>query len=695
MTQAGVILGTAAYMAPEQAKGNTVDRRADIWAFGVVLFEMLTGRQLFSAKTTAETLAAVLTSEIDCSQIPDTIPPAVRRLLKACLHKDPKRRLRDIGDAWRDLDDPPSTSTAPAPRSSRFAWTVAAIAPLLVLAGSWLWLQPPTPPSAPVTRWTTMIPDTPTHPWVALSHDGTRLAWRSGADTNHKIMLRAIDQFEGKPIPGAGNVSVGLLFSPDAQWIFYTIYHPGNILKVPTQGGEPITVCEGSLAYGGAWDADGNLLFSSSKGIMRVSAAGGNPEVLIPLDSAKGDLAYVWPEVLPGGRAILFASNNAILSYNLETREKRELLKNGSRPRYVRSGHIVFARNNVLLAIPFDLSSLQTRGDAVPIITGVSGDGGAGFFDYSVADTGLLVYVSGSRTGRSNLVWADRHGVVTPAIPTTRSYVHLHLSPEGQRAALAIETDRVRDIWMHGLQRGTLTRLTFDEHADGPLWTPDGKNIAYRRSHVGGWEIRLIDSEGTRPPKTLWRTANIVAPSSWALDGKALLFAEDNLQRPWDIFMLSGLDRPAEERRVMPLIGSPFREASPRVSPDGEWLAYHSDESGRPEVYVQKFPGLGGKLQISTAGGSAPHWTRGGRELLYIRDDQMISVDIQTAPQFHAGMPKALFKGAFANNTWDVTPDGQRFLMIVPDKEQDAAPRELHVVTNWFEELKRRAPPHQ
>ncbi|MGO9261218.1 MAG: protein kinase domain-containing protein [Bryobacteraceae bacterium] len=485
-TRAGVILGTAAYMSPEQARGKTVDKRADIWAFGVVLYELLTGRLLFQGEDLTETLAAVVKEEPRL----EGVPPQVRRLLRSCLEKDPKNRLRDIGDAWKLLEEAPS---APAARGGghRFWWPAAAA--LLAGLATWGWLHTKPPAPGPVIRWTIPLPATSIAPMVALSRDGTRMAY-----TDHTpgqgvplLMLRMMDQLEAKPIPGSEG-GAGPSFSPDGQWLVYTFGPPPlKVKKIPVTGGTPITLCDGTAVYGASWGAADTILLGgvTGKGLLRVAAAGGAPQTLTTPDAKKGETTHRHPQWLPGGRAVLFTiatgtgyDTSQIAVLDLKKGGYRVLVKGGSDARYIPTGHLVYARGGTLLAVPFDVKRMAVTGAEAPVVEGVASylTGTSGRADYAVADSGLLVYRPDASQGAGrSLVWADRRGNRQPINVPPRDYRIPRVSPDGDRAAVEIAGSQSTsgsgnsDIWVVELARGVSTRLTSEGSNTFPAWTPD------------------------------------------------------------------------------------------------------------------------------------------------------------------------------------------------------------------------------
>jgi Tol biopolymer transport system component len=725
MTSMGVILGTAAYMAPEQARGQTVDKRADIWAFGVVLYEMLTGRRCFDGATVSDVLAAVLRADIDWSALPADTPRSLRRLLARCLERDPKRRLRDIGDAWTELDvdpsDAPAAGSAPVTirRPSRLArwlpWVVGVAACGAVV--TWAWLRTPPAPARVVTRAQVTLQDRVRS--VAVSRDGTRLAYETSVRTSAvsnpsfpALMLRMLDEVDARPIPGADD-AYAPLFSPDRRWIAYTQLQPGagqsvssSIKKIPITGGTSIALCDGSFMAGAAWGDDDTIVFSGDKGLMRVSAAGGTAEPLTATDGAKGEARHAHPQFLPGGRQLLFTITStkpadvpqfAVL--DLATGRYRVVAQGGGNGRYVKSGHLTYVRGTTLFAVPFDLSRLAVTGDEVPVVEGVwSVRGNRLSGDYSVSDAGLLVYVTANSSvgSQSTLAWASRTGT-TEALPgeSRQRWGTGRLSPDGRRLANAIHNgDGTSDIWILDVQRGTTTRLTFSGHADDPIWTPDGSRIVYATDPNQKSALYSVPADGRSKPDLLIAVGQPAVPNSFTPDGKTLLYEAGPGSALFRIFVLP-LTASGTPGASHPWHEGAGGESSAQVSPDGRWVAYVSNESGQSDVYVQAFSGVGAKWHVSTLGCPGERWSRSSThdELLYhcgAPNWPFMSVEMPADPTLGPSAPRELFR-LQSGGTWDVTPDRDRLLVELVSGG-DRPGTTIETVTDWFEELRRLAP---
>jgi Tol biopolymer transport system component/predicted Ser/Thr protein kinase len=692
-TEAGMILGTAAYMSPEQAQGKPLDKRADIWAFGVVLYEMLTGRRMFQGETASDTLAAVMTKEPEWERV----PAKVQRLLKRCLEKDPQKRLRDISGVGLLLEEAPQ---ATGPRHSRVPWVVAAA--LLVGVAIWGWLHTPPAEPRPVTRWTMTLPD---DPWLlgsglAISRDGTRLAYAGQTGGSSRIWVRMLDQPEGKPIPGTEG-GLRPFFSPDGQWLAYFTGLVGPLKKVPVTGGTPITLCDSASFFGGSWGEDGSIIFTVNGALTRVSASGGKCEDLTKADPQKREF-HRWAQILPGGESILFTIGTGglfdsarIAVLDLKSGGIRVLVNGGSSGRYVPSGYLVYVRGGAMFAIPFDLKRLVVTGSEIPVIERVFYNPTGGFADYTFSDSGLLVYRAETRAvTEGTLEWLDRKGA-TQALPAPRQhYLGVRLSPDGQRAAMAI-SDRaggIFDIWIYDLPRGALTRLTSVGLNENPVWAPDGRHVAFR-TRAGG--ILWAPADGSGRPELLLPSQGALdpgaaaRPDSWTPDGKMLVYDSGFSRHIWMVPMPGAPPVSRSESKPQLFLDTSFNESDGQVSPDGRWVAYTSDESGSYQVYVRPFPGPGARTSISIEGGQEPRWSHDGRELFY-RDagkKQLMAVDIQSNPVFRAGQPRALFE--LRTTSWDVAPDGKRFL-VVKEPETAASEAKLEAVVNWFEELRQK-----
>jgi serine/threonine-protein kinase len=714
-TGAGVILGTAAYMAPEQARGRPVDKRVDIWAFGCVLFEMLTGKRAFDGTDATEMIAAVVRGEPEWSLLPNGTTPRLRTLLERCLAKDPGRRLRDIGDVRyeleRVLEQPPVEKPATVGRSPFWQSALLYAAALLAgagIAGYGVWTLRQEPARL-MARFSVMLPadqqftNTGRHV-VAISPDGSRIAYSA----NNQLFMRAIDQLEPVPVRGTSGVGNGSgrnpFFSPDGQWLGF--WQDGEIKKVPVNGGAPVTVSAAMAPpWGARWESDNTILFgqnsNSGQGILRVSGDGGMPELLVK--SEEGGALH-GPQMLPGGRAVLFTQilrgtswdQAQIAVESLDTHTRKVVVNGGTDARYLPTGHIVYVVEGSLFAVPFDVASLETTGGPVPLIEGIPQSPvnltGAAHFD--VAGNGSLVYAAGLGSAEARtLVWVDRSGKEEPLGVAPRAYVYPRVSPDGTRVALDVR-DEMRDIWIWDLARKTLTRLTTDPDLTRlPVWI-DTQRLAFTVSKDDrGSSIRTQPADGSTASQSLLDSAEMGwFVTSASPDGKQLLVSQT--AAPYDI----GVFTIGATSSITMLLAEPYNEHNGEISPDGRWLAFQSNETGRAEIYVRPFPNVSGsRTQISTGGGTRPVWSRDGREMFYLWQTAMMAVPVQTTPVFKAGAPQVLFKGDYSaplvGRTFDVSPDGKKFLMLKAAPEVKApAQSSIIVVQNWIEELKRRVP---
>ncbi len=716
MTRAGVILGTAAYMSPEQAKGEAVDKRADIFAFGCVLYELLTGKRTFDGKTITETLGAIIHKEPDWDALPNITPWRIQELLRRCLTKDAHDRLRDIATVRIEVKlalyepatvSPIGLSSALQPPLWRRAipWTVAVVG---VVIGVSIAFWSSSSPTSPSLRKLVIAPS-PTAPLgnrrfndLAISPDGSHVVYFAGVGTRSQLYVRAMDDFTATPLPGTERVDRDFFFSPDGEWVAFVV---GNKLKkVSLVGGAPITLCDVEIFEGGYWGSQNTIVFTagSPTGLYRVSANGGEPESLAMPDPDKGEIEYQQPEILPGGKAVLFAvmqqaGNYQIAVLSLDTGEQKTLLQNGRQPHYLPTGHLVYelTQTGTLMAVPFDLERLELSSNPVPVFEGVRSTSRQGTADYSISNDGTLIYASGGVTGGQEnvLVWVDREGKEEPLAAEPRNYGEPRISPDGLRLAVTIYESGVGDVWIYDLEREIPTRLTFDPAMDhDPLWTPDGQRIVFDSGRDGaGHNLYWKAADGTGQVERLTTSPNNTGAYSFSPDGKSLVHRDAGTTSTWNLHVLSM----EGEFSSQPLLDSEFAEQSAAISPSGRFLAYQSNESGQYEIYVRPFPNVDdGKWQISSDGGTGPVWAPRGQELFYRNGSALEVVSIKTDSTFTAGSPAVLFTGIYTIGlgfvNYDISPDGQRFLMLQPT-EPEAEPQ-INVILNWTEELKRLVP---
>ena len=747
MTGAGVILGTASYMSPEQATGKPVDKRTDVWAFGCVFFECLTGKRAFEGDTISETLAAILRGEPDWAALPAATPWKVKPLLHRCLQKDPRERLHDIADARIEIGEALGQPLETVTIARRFSsgW-LAAGAAITLLAGLLIGLvvRKPTQPalSIPVVRAVIkletghlldggrreVILQRPSRQAMTISKDGRFIVYSAieenpEPETKPQLYLRKTDQAEAKLIAGTEG-GINPFLSPDDRWVGFIA--DGKLKKVTVEGGVAVTLCDVGLAFGTSWGPDNNILLSPSQdvGLFRVSAEGGEPESLTTPDKTKGEYSHRLPHCLPAGKGVLFTIMGAnvpqprIAWLDLKTRKWRVLMGDAADARYVPTGHLVFLRQGTLMVVPFDLGSHEVTGQPVPAIANVMQALNVGTTIYntaagqfSISDSGWLVYAAGGIMPdfANSIVWVDQKGNSQSVAQLKAYFFAPRLSPDGQRIAYST-LGREQRVWVYDVARGTATQLTTEGGCGWPVWTPDGKRVVFTSTRTGQSNLYWQAADGSSPMERLTTSAYPQFPGSFSPDGATLAFLEGNLDTKWDILLLD-----LRSRSVTPWLNSRFNEWYPEISPDGHWLAYASDESGRLEVYVRPFPGPGGKWLISQEGGQEPLWARNGKQLFYRWtggqgahvweeghkwvEREVWVVDVRTDGGFSVSKPRLLFKvpglglgSGIPNRSWDLSLDGQRFLMVKSEEKKPQPVTEMILVQNWFEELKRLVP---
>jgi dipeptidyl aminopeptidase/acylaminoacyl peptidase len=722
VTGVGVLLGTAAYMAPEQAKGKPADRRSDMWAFGCVLYEMLTGSRPFAGDDVTDTLVAVLGKDpIDLRLLPASVPVGVRTLIRRCLEKDRRRRLESAADARLEIDDAVSFPAADVQSNARTPSTmrIALYASAAMIAGAlvataltWMLLRPPSA-SEPVARLMLTTPATlPLAPFgfdrdIALSSDGSFVVYRAGGQG--QLALRRFDRLDVAPIDVRSARQP--VVSPDNHWIAYVDSEAFTLKKVPVSGGSPITLARlPSSPRGAAWLDDGNIIVAASNptvGLMRVAANGGEPATLTTPDQKRGEIGHWWPSVLPGGRAVLFTiaadslDKDQIAVLDLDTGKYRTVLSGGSHAQYVRSGHLIYAFGYALYAVRFDLARRAVVGEPVRVVDGVAVST-LGAANAAISQAGTLMYLpsdAGEETPRV-LVWVDRQGHETPLAVPARAYVCVRLSPDGTRAVLNTY-DGQSDLWTLDLTRQTLTRLTFDPAIDlDPIWSPDGRRIFFASNRAGAYNLYVREADGTGSDQRIAVSDNATYPISIAPDQSFLFGGDLGSHTGYDLFRLPlrpSSDADATHGRTADhLLQTPAMEYGIELSPDGHFIAYQSDESGRFEIYVRPYPKLtDGRWQVSTNGGRMPLWSRDGHELLYLDGNgRLTSVSVDTsATSVRAGTPMTLLHTTYStpdvSRSYDMSPDGRRFLMI---KDSNATPRNIVVVQHFDQELRQLVP---
>jgi len=693
-TKAGLILGTAAYMAPEQAKGKEADRRADVWAFGCVLYEMLAGQKVFTGDSATEILAGVLREEPKWSTLPAGTPPALRRLLRRALRKDPHLRLHSMADARLELDEalaPQEGAPAAAVADAGSQWKVLpwAVAALLLAALAGVYLNGAKPGAEqPVSRFTfgqnvsLLFARS-----LAVSPDGKLLAYIQEAGGQTEVSVRSLDQLESKPLRGA-TLAREPFFSPDGKWLGF-VSTDLTVRKYSFADGTISLVCTCG-ANSASWGEGDRIVFSEVAALSEVPSAGGEPRVLLSIDPAKGESAFYGPVVLPGGKSALFTTLTRVGTQNplakalieaitLDTKQRKVILENASSPLYTATGHLLFHRDGAMLAAPFDPERLEVTGPAVRILDQVVA-GGDGSVKMSLSRTGVLAYAT---FPAYQLVWVDRTGAVSMLRDTPGVYSETRISPDGRQMAVS----ESGAVWILDLLRQTYTLLTvsaFDRPF--PVWTRDGSRIAY----LSGRDVYWKKADGSGPEELLLKDPpGRKIPTSISTDGKelAMLVLTPGATGS-DIYVM-----PLEgERKARPFLKSDAYEGGGQFSPSGRLMAYVSYESGKRQVYVTTYPGVGSRWQVSTDGGTHPRWNPAGGELFYREGNKMMAVSISESPGFSASKPRILFEGEFSYGSsttipnYSVSPDGKRFAMIRAVPGRDAR---INVVVNWFEELRR------
>jgi len=729
-TRAGVILGTAGYMAPEQVRGKAVDVRADVWAFGIVLYEMLSGTAPFGGETVSDTLARVLEREPEWERLPRNLPSRLQRLLRRCLSKDPNQRFQAIGDARIEIQECLSDPAGLTERASVTTPVWRRVAPWLLLplalATGW-WLKPnPARPTAPTVRFEWPLPEGERlahfyRQGVAISPDGLTIAAVSGSVESPysqlddvRILVRRFDQWRWQEVPG----SKGLVqpeFSPDGQWLAAVGGEDGKIVlrKLSLSGGEPTTLCECPATVGLSWGSDGTIAFAGvTSAIQLISSSGGEPREITKLDTELDEVSHRLPHFLPGSKAFLYTALRykefmdaaAIYVHSLDTGERKLLVEGATDARYVTSGHRVFAREGRLFAAPFDLDRLEIQGPETPLLDGINHAVHTGFSfretgvaQFAVSPEGTLVYAGGSVFPEltRELVWVDREGNETPLEATPAHYLRQRLSRDG-RTALLTKNYPPLDVWLMDLERGTLRRQTFEGNHYSVVWGPGPNQFTVDSDHEGpaGLYVKTLDSG----PGDLERLATGIQtshqPSVWSSDGKVLLYVVSDDVTHQDIWIYT-----RDDGKTRPWLATQFWERHPDLSPDGQWVAYSSEQSGRREVYVRPLDGEGPTIQVSTDGGSSPAWSKDGQELFYRVDDKFLAVSVrEDGERLQVGAPVELFEGEYGGSTpirsYDVSADGRFLLNRDPDSDALTAaiervfPDRIQVVQGWLAELR-------
>ena len=713
-TRAGMILGTAAYMSPEQARGQVVDKRADVWAFGCVLYECLTGRPAFDGDTVSDVLASILKSDPDWSALTGRVSARTVRLLRRCMEKDPAKRLRDVGDAGIEIDEllsgDPTAAVQDGEKLRPASWLRVAIVGVMgVVLGALSWnvigklAFDETPQEPQRLRLAIQLAADQQlsiggNSLLTFSPDGTSLVFVGLENGRKALFRRNLHEPRAAPIPGTEEAE-SVFFSPDGRWIGFA--GGGLLMKVAVEGGRPFRLAEARGAGGATWLGDGTIIFAPmySDGLFRVPAEGGSPERLTTPDHASGELGHWWPDPLPGESRIVFTAfrtpvdRSRIGVLDLDTGETRWIVEGGFFGRYVSTGHLLYAKGQRLYALPFDPVTATATGAAVAVLDDLYMNQTSGFAMVTVSSRGTLAYVTDSLGDPlKQLVWLDRTGHAILATNEHHRYVSASLSPDDRQAALTIQGES-QDLWIYSFERGTLSRLTSGEGTEfDPMWSRDGRELFYVLDSPP-FELHRIAVGAPDSGRPIWDEPAELDTTHIAVspDGRTIAFTLTEEQTGLNVYArpLDGSEPQSSMR------AGRSDELYPSFSPDGNWLAYQSNETGRPEVYVEAFPGPGERTQVSADGGIEPLWARNG-EIFYRHDDEIHVVPTRPGERFEFDAPQRLFSfptvrsGAQNIRSFDVTADGARLLAVtIPDASQ---PRQIEIVTDWAKELERLAP---
>jgi len=732
LTTEGTVMGTPQYMAPELFEGREADARADIWAFGAVLYEMVTGRKAFEGKSYSSLVGAILSADPAPMTVKPFTPRWLERLVRRCLAKDPEDRWQSMRDVVIELRTPDEFVAAGSSRAGWWPW-VAGVSTLALIVVSVLHYKAAPPAELrPLIRFNAEIaPDMPLAratatgaggSMLALSPDGTRLAiTMRGADGRVRLHTRLLNQSQVVPLPGTENAH-SPFFSPAGDWIGF--FAENKLKKISVEGGAAIELCDAQVGYGGSWGDDGNIVaaLAGARGLSRIPSAGGPPVPLTKLNA--GEATHRWPQVLAGSQAVLFTvaavtgwgyDDADIDVITLRTGERKRVKQGGRYARYVagatgsnETGHLVYLSQATLFAEPFHLGRLSAAGPAAPILTDVSSTNVSGG-DFAFGRNGMFVYLSGnaSETGWS-ISWVDRSGKREPLHAPLGSYSVPRLSPDGRRLAFSITTARGTDIWIKELDRDTPSRLSFLPGTNSyPVWTPDGKSIVFRSSNPAAPGLYLLRSDGSGEAKLLTADTAPAFPLSFSPDGNRLAIVQTGNRGSFDIFTVPVETGPGADAIGFKLgkaelfLGTPFDERNAAFSPDGRWLAYSSNESGTFEVFVRPFPGPGGRWQVTSGGGRFPIWSRNGRDLLFqTLDGRVMSVGYNVrGASFDVGKAGVWTETRLrisGISNYDLTPDGKRLAATVDNEVTGEKPlTHLTFLLNFIDELRRKAPPGQ
>jgi Tol biopolymer transport system component len=715
LTAEGMILGTIQYMAPEQLEGKGADSRTDIFALGLVLYEMTTGKKAFTGKSHASLIAAILSSEPQpISSIQPMAPPALERVVKSCLAKDPEDRWHTTHDVMIELkwigeaSSQTASAVIPVTKKKRYQWMPWIVSSLLLLS-----LLATLPfairyfQKKGADRSTLLFDITPPEKTefgyaLAISPDGRSLAFIASSEGKSQLWLRKFNSALARPLAGTEDATFPF-WSPDSRFIAF--FADAKLKKIDVSGGSPQTLCAVSTEpRGGTWSEEGVILFTPSpgEGLFQISASGGKITQVTKLNESKNESSHRWPYFLPGGKKFLYYVRNAmtlkgtIYVESLDSHESKALFASDSRAIYSRSGHLLFVQEQTLVAQPFSIVNLQTEGPSFLVDDSVKsiGEGGAtAYSPISISDNDLLLYKSGGITPITQLMWLDRKGTKIESIGPEGRLDEPALSPDGKHIVLNNEDpkDGKRYVWLLEVNRGIFSRFTFHQGDGTAIWSPDGTRIVFSSLQKGTYpDLHWIPYNKAGEDELLLETEYAVWPSDWSRDGKYIVFEENDPKLRSDLWILPMVG----DRKPVEFLKSEFNESQAQISPDGKWIGYSSDESGKSEVYVRTFPSKDGKWQISTAGGSMPSWRGDGKEIYYWGSDRnLMAVSVNPSADFEAGIPQPLFKIDFQraelgwNKQYIPSNDGQRFLVISVLAQASRTP--ITVVMNWSAELKK------
>ena len=726
MTQAGVLLGTAAYMSPEQARGQAADRRSDLWALGVVIYEMLTAERLFEGSTVSDTLAGVLRADPDWKKLPENTPAPIKRLLRRCLEREARYRLSDASAARLEIEDAiagredgdsatPEAVESKGRKGRILPWILLGLTTAALAVALWFpWrygtsVETSKPPLKLDVSLSEFPADT-TAPGAAtiLSPAGDRIAYVVVDGEDYKLNVRALDQLDGSMLAkGAGAESpYHPFFSPDCEWRGFVT--SGELKKIPYSGGTPISLTTLNRSRGATWTPSDDIIFTPDpfSGLMIMPASGGEPQSLTALHEEKGESSHRWPQILPGGDAVIFTSQTEdaqnfdeanIEVVSLDSGKRKVLQEAGYYGRYAPGGYLLYINDGTMYARPFDIESLEVSGTPAPVAQEVTSDDGDGGAHYDISSSGTLIYHRGQNIFEEfSILWVDRQGNSSPLWTEEGVFFDPRLSPDGTQLAVTRVEDDNTDIWVFDLEREVATRLTFDPDADaGPTWMPDGRHIlftSFRNSTPGLYRKR---SDGSGEVELLAEADAFLQPSSVSASGSHVVGV--TIGQSFDIFVLP-LDGNGE---IEIFLSTPFLEWHPAFSPDGRWIAYMSDESGRYEVYVRPYPATGGgRWQISDNGGGQPQWSGDGKTLFYRSDGGIMSATIEpVGDTLRIGRPREVFEEPYRGGIpglssaailgdYDVTADGQRFVMF-PEGTNQGGGAHATIIFNFDDELAR------